>query len=182
MAGVLWQPHDRPGAERAVIEPTIDGFRVAGTVLLVIDELPHEIRYSVLTDHRWRTRTVGAHVQGAATDRRLALHADGEGAWSVTDEPVVDLFGAIDADLSWTPATNTIAIRRLALEVGETAEVRVAHVAFPEHEVRRVTQHYTRVSDHRYVYRSPTAEVELTVDASGIVTHYPGGWTAVATG
>lgn len=182
MTSVMWQPQTGAGAERAVIEATTDGFRIAGTALIVSNGAAHEIRYSVLTDRTWHTRTVGAHVQGPGADRRLALHADGSGAWSVGDAPLMDLFGAIDVDLGWTPATNTLPIRRLGLEIGASEEVTVAWVAFPDHEVRRRRQRYERLSDEVYRFASDDFQVELTVDDSGIVTDYPGGWRAVTLG
>lgn len=182
MSSVMWQPHERAGAERTVIEPMPDGFRIAGTALVVADDAAHEIRYSVLTDRSWRTRTVGAHVQGPGADRRLALHADGTGTWSVGDEPLMDLFGAIDVDLGWTPATNTLPIRRLDLAVGSAEDITVAWVAFPEHEVRRRRQRYHRIAENVYRFSSDGFEVDLTVDDSGIVTEYPGGWRAVTIG
>jgi hypothetical protein len=180
MAGVMWQPYDGPGAERAVVESTPDGYRIAGTSLLVAESSTHEIRYTILADAEWRTRTVGAHVQGPGADRRLALHADGTGAWSVGDEPLVDLFGALDVDLAWTPATNTLPIRRLDLPIGGSAEIVVARVAFPEHDVARRRQRYTRIDASTYRLETNGDAVDLVVHEAGVVTDYPGGWRAVA--
>lgn len=180
MANILWRQDDGPGAERTEIQTVSDGFRIAGTTLMVVDDVPHEIRYMVLTDTAWQTRTVGAHVQGPANDRRLALHSNGEGSWSVGDDPVLDLYGATDVDLSWTPATNTLAIRRLGLSVGDVADLVVARVAFPEHEVRRVRQRYTRLAHDRYRLDSGDDSVDMLVNDDGVVLDYPGGWQAVA--
>ncbi len=178
MRSVLWHPYDGPGAERAVFEPTPDGHRIAGTSLLMVGGEPHEIRYTVLTDGGWRTLTVGAHVQGPGNDRRLALHCDGDGTWTVGDEPVIDLYGATDIDLAWTPATNTIPIRRLQLDAGAEVEVTVAYVAFPEHAVMRRRQRYTFLGEGIYRYQSDGFAVDLSVDEHGVVTDYPGGWRA----
>lgn len=180
MAGVMWQPYEGPGAERAVVESTPDGHRIAGTSLLVAAASTHEIRYTILVDPGWRTRTVGAHVQGPGADRRLALHADGSGTWSVGDAPLVDLFGAIDVDLAWTPATNTLPIRRLDLAVGDSAEIIVARIAFPDHDVARRRQRYTRLTESTYRLETEGDAVDLVVDQVGVVTEYPGGWRAVA--
>ena len=49
-------------------------------------------------------------------DRHVALRADGAGNWSDgIDSPLSHLNGAIDVDLSASPFTNTLAIRRLSL-------------------------------------------------------------------
>lgn len=179
MPAVLWR--GPAGLDRCTLDATPSGWRLAGTALLVVADAPYEIRYSVVLDDEWRPATVGAHVQGPGADRRMALTTDGTGGWSVTDQPVLELFGATDVDLSWTPATNTIPIRRLGLEVGESASITVAKIAFPEHDIERVIQHYERLSDHAYRYRSGSFTADLTVDEHGLVTAYGDLWSAVAS-
>jgi hypothetical protein len=180
MATMLWRRHDGNGLDRVVIERGPEGVRIAGTSLLVVDDAPFEIRYSVMTDADGLTRVVGAHVQGSGNDRRLALTSDGEGTWSVSDEPILDLYGATDIDLGWTPATNTLPILRLGLDVGESAQISAALVLFPEHHVERRTQTYERLDATTYRYVSATFEGTLTVDEAGLVSEHSGGWSAIA--
>lgn len=181
MGSMLWRRHDGTGLDRAAIERMPDGVRLSGTSLLVVDGSPFEIRYSVMTDAAGHTTVVGAHVQGLGNDRRLALTSDGAGTWSVGDDPILDLFGATDVDLGWTPATNTLPILRLGLEVGESAQITVAMISFPEHEVERRTQTYQRLDATTYRYSSATFEGSLVVDTDGMVTEHSGGWSAIAS-
>ncbi len=181
MPVAMWQRLDGLGLDRCVVDAVPDGHRLVGTALLVTDGEPYEIRYSVVTDRKWRTRTVGAHVQGASGDRRMALNADGDGGWNVADNPILDLYGAVDVDLAWTPATNTLAIRRLGLAVGESAEISVAYVDFPGHAVTRRTQSYRRLAENRYRFSSGTFSADLTVDGDGLVASYEGLWHNVAS-
>lgn len=180
MPSILWRRLDRTGLERATLDATTAGFRLAGTVLLVEDGAPIEIRYSVLTDADWHTTTVGAHVQTPTGDRRLALNRDASGVWSAGDDPVLELYGAVDVDLAWTPATNTLAIRRLNLEVGDSAEASTVCIAFPAHEIERRTHHYERLAPLRYRYRRGDFTTDLTVNEHGLVVAYPAGWTTEA--
>lgn len=182
MEAILWRRIDQPGLERCVIESVPDGYRLAGTVLMVVAAEPIEIRYSVITDGNWLTRTVGAHVQTPSGDRRLALTGDGAGSWSTSDDPLLELFGAIDVNLAWTPATNTVAIRRLDLEVGEMAETPAVHIAFPAHEIERRTHSYERLAPLRYRYRTGDYQADLAVNEEGLVVAYPGRWTVEAAG
>lgn len=182
MITTLWRRLDQPGFDRCVLESTGDGFRLAGTALMVAEGASHEIRYTVLTDNEWNTTTVGAHVQGPNGDRRLALQCDGAGSWAVSDSPIVGLFGAVDVDLSWTPATKTLPIRRLQLDVGTSDEVTVAHVEFPGHDVSRRNQIYMRTGELTYRYESDGFEAELFVGPGGLVDRYGDLWeTVVAT-
>ena len=181
MTSVLWRRLDGSGLERCTIEQTADGHRVAGTVLLAIDGTPHEIRYSVLTDPQWRTRKVGAHVQSPAGDRRLALSSDGEGSWSATDVPLIDLYGATDVELTWTPATHLVVIRRLDLAVGESGEVTFSVIDYPAHDIGRASAEYTRMAEDTYVLTRAGSEVTLEVPTGGIAISQAGAWEPVAT-
>lgn len=179
MRTFLWRGES--GHERCVVAPDPQGFHVGGTAVYAIDGMPIEVRYSVLTDEEWRTRVVGVHVQTGDATRRLALHADGEGGWSVADEPQLDLFGAIDADLTFTPATNTLPIRRLALEVGGEIEIAAVVVDPLADGLRRATQRYARIGPDRYRYEAGGFSTVIMVDDEGWVVEYPGAWTMVAS-
>ena len=81
--------------------------------------------------------------------------------------------GCDDIDLGWTPATNTIPIRRLGLELGETSTITAAWVRFPELDVVCNRQRYTRLTNSRWRYESGDYDVELVADgASGLVLAY----------
>jgi hypothetical protein len=86
----------------------------------------------------------------------------------------------VDVDLSFTPATNTLPIRRLGLAVGEEAEIAVAWLVWPELRFERARQRYTRLAEDRYRYTQDDFEAELTVDKEGLVLEYEGLWRAVA--
>src|SRR5215203_6431025 len=58
---------------------------------------------------------------------------DGEGHWKRRGgEPMPDLDGCIDVDISATPFTNTLPIRRLGFEPGQSEELTVAYIRVPE--------------------------------------------------
>jgi hypothetical protein len=175
----LWRPITGQGLERCELEPTSSGFRIAGTALLAIDNEPYEIRYSILTDSEWVVSTVGAHVQGPGGDRRLALASNGTGSWSVTEEPVIELYGAIDVELSWTPSAHTVAIKRLDLNVGEAKDTPVVVIGFPSHDIERKTHRYERIAIRRYRFSAGAYQTDLEVDENGLIVTYPGRWASV---
>jgi len=180
MRTVLWRRIDGNGFDRCTVSAGPDGHRITGTALFAADGVAHEIRYSVLTDAAWHTRTVGVSLSTSRGDRTLALSADGAGAWSAGDAPLIDLFGAIDVDLAWTPATNILPVKRLALEPGQTADISVVMLDHTDHEVHKANQRYECLAPGRYRFSAGSFATELLVDDEGLVTTYPGEWEAVA--
>ena len=176
---ILWRRVDSPGMERSELAQTADGFRLAGTSLLTFADRPVEIRYSIALDADWTTRIVGVHIRTPHENRSVALRSDGDGNWEAAGDPVPGLSGAVDIALAWTPATNTIPIRRLNLEVGEVGNVSVASIPFPERDVVARSQTYERTAARRFRFTSGDFSTDLTVDEHGFVTAYPGRWTSI---
>ncbi|MDP9071065.1 MAG: putative glycolipid-binding domain-containing protein [Actinomycetota bacterium] len=180
MATVLWRNRRDGGLDRCSFQAGPNGFRLSGTALLVADDRPYEVRYTVMADQRWRTRSVGVHVQGPDEDQRLALSADGEGGWVLGREPLPQLQGALDVDLAVTPATNTLPIRRLSLSPGASADLAVAYVSLWDLTPEPLDQRYERLAEDRYRYSNPGFSAELVVDGDGLVRTYEGAWELVA--
>lgn len=176
---ILWRRINGTGLERCELGGDDSGYRLSGTTLFTLDGGPVEIRYSITLDAQWRTRIAGVHVRAPTENRSVALRSDGAGNWEAEGRAVPELSGALDLDLSWTPATNTIPIRRLDLPVGGAATTSVAFVPFPEREVELRQQHYERTAERRYRYTSGDYSTDLTVDENGLVVVYPARWTAV---
>jgi hypothetical protein len=87
------------------------------------------------------------------------------------------LQGAIDVDLSASPFTNTLPIRRLDLPQGRSAEIQVAYVLFPDLSVALDPQRCTCLEpNRRYRYESLDSDFvrEIEVDSEGLVMAYPG--------
>lgn len=181
MSNVLWQFLDGEGHDRCTLELDAEGHRLAGTALFSHNGVSYDIRYTIITDAQWHTRVVAAHVQGDGRERRLSLRADGAGAWWMSDSELPELAGCLDVDLAFTPATNTLPIRRLGLDVGGEAQIAVAYVGFPDNALLVARQGYTRIADDRYRYTFGDGKAELTVDDAGLVIEYPGYRKAVAT-
>ncbi len=113
----------------------------------------------------------------------LEVERSPSGAWSVGGAEAPTLHGCDDIDLGFSPVTNLLPIRRLALEVSAKSIVRAAWIRFPELTAELLVQTYERVSTDRYVYESAGGAFrrELHVDEFGCVIDYPGLWRAEAT-
>jgi uncharacterized protein len=174
---VLWDDRLDRGAELCTVTPGVDGVVLEGRVLTALDGRPTDVAYRIEADAAWRTRTVSVVVDG---ERRMAAEADGAGAWTVDGRREATLDGCLDVDLEVTPATNTLAIRRLALRPGDGADIEAAWLRFPALRFERSTQRYERVARDRYRYSAGAFTAVLRVDDLGVVADYEGIWEAVA--
>lgn len=111
------------------------------------------------------------------TNTRVALTSDGAGRWMRDGVAMGALDGAIDVDVSATPFTNTLPIRRLALAAGVSAEILVAYVDVPSLAISAERQRYTCLeSARRYRFEALDGDFTRTleVDADALVVSYPG--------
>ena len=146
---------------------------------------PWSTRFSVVVDARWETRSCFVEVLGGDGLDRVTLTADALGRWTLDGRDWADLEGCHDVDVSISPLTNTLVVRRLALEVGEERRLDVAWLDVPSLAVARVTQTYRREPDGphgaQYVYADPTyGSFAFTVDPLGVVREYQGLFARVA--
>lgn len=179
---IMWQNVLTQGVERCVLAARDDGWELAGLALDVADGRSLEARYVVHVDARWHTREVEVRCELPDGALELRLTSDGAGSWWREGTPLPDLTGCLDVDLGITPATNTLPIRRLRLDVGASATLAAAWVRFSGLEVSRLEQRYDRLAPDRWRYRSASFEAELAVDGDGLVLDYTGVWRAIAQG
>lgn len=177
---LLWRRLDVHGLEHFRLNEGAEGVRLAGTILLAHKGAPLHVEYEIACGADWRTRRVSVLMAHGGEAREVELEADGEGRWRRGGEEIAEVAGCLDADLSLTPATNTLPLRRLALAPGESREVAAAWVLFPELEVRRLGQRYTRLDDRRLRYESDTGfSTTIEVDEDDLVVRYPPFWDRV---
>lgn len=153
-----WRGHERQSLEVLIFEH---------------ERARAEVRFGT---EAWRYEVV---LDGWVTRRAmvgpLALEHGAEG-WTVGGEPRPDLAEAIDVDIVITPFTNTLAIRRLALEVGQSADIVTSWVDVPALQVIPDPQRYTRIEDRVYRFESLDSDftADIVVDEDGFVVDYPG--------
>lgn len=144
------------------------------------------LRYSVVADAAWLTRTLFVEVLADDGLERVTLAVDGVGEWTLDGRPWPELRGCTDVDVSASPLTNLLPIRRLGLPIGAEVGIDVAWLDVPSLAVHRVRQVYRRLPDDprglaSYTYADPTyGEYQLTVDPSGLVVSYQGLFTRIA--
>ena len=183
MDAMLWRRLDAAGHDAARLSLGAGGSELHGMAVFREDGGPSALRYHVRCDEHWRTRDAVVDGWRAGHPVELRIERDSAGGWTINGRPSASVQGCVDLDLSFTPATNLLPLRRLRLAPGAAAEVRAAWLEWPGAVLRPLPQRYARRTDGLYAYEAelPGGDVfaaDLEVDAVGWITEYPGLWRA----
>ncbi|WBU54602.1 putative glycolipid-binding domain-containing protein [Paracoccus sp. SCSIO 75233] len=174
---ILWRRLDRPGHDACRIWEDGERQGVEGMAVWLDEAGPAHLQYLVTCDMAWATRS--ARVQGrvGAREVMISVHRSDLGEWRIGGEEIPELGGLQDIDLGFTPATNTLTIRRLRSSGRNEAEVGAAWLNPADWRLRLLPQSYRR-TDAGWHYAAPRHgfEAVLAVDADGFITDYPGLW------
>jgi hypothetical protein len=164
---IAWRSLQWPGHETARLIELPGSRIIEGVAAFEQDNQPCGLSYSITCDEHWVTQRT--RVTGSVGTRPI-------------DVDLTSLDGLIDIDLNFSPSTNTLPIRRLKLEIGQSAEVTAAWLRFPSFALQPLEQEYTRTGEETYRYRNRASgfTAELRVSAHGLVVDYGDLWTAIS--
>lgn len=180
---VVWKNLLLSGTDYCALWHTAEGRILKGTMAGVLkDHRPMLANYEIYCDENWLThrvqmeRTIGSDV------KTLSLSVESRGVWRNAAREIRQIHGCDDIDLAVTPATNTLPIRRLNLQIGSSESVIAAWVKFPDLTLQPLSQRYTRLTKDTYRYESNNGfSAEIVVDDLGLVVTYPGGWERIGS-
>ncbi len=174
---IRWASSEGEGLEQLHLTVDEQGVRARSVVVGgdTAENTTWAISYEVDCDFAWRVRRV--KIWEAGTGHNLEFFSGGDGFWTGPDSQALPEFaGCIDVDIRATPFTNTLPIRRLQLQPGETSTIRALYFSLPGLKPEPVEQHYTNLGSRLYRYESAHRDFgrDLTTDADGLVIDYPG--------
>lgn len=175
---VLWRRLDTPGHDACWLEGSDAGWQLHGTAVFREDGAPARLAYHLECDLSWCTRRGRVHGWLGVRPVDFTIARTDQGAWTLNAAVVPGLERYVDLDFGFTPATNLPQVRRLALAVGQAAEVPVAWLDVSAGTLEALPQRYERRSEESYWYESPTAGYSglLEVTSDGFIRRYPGLW------
>ncbi|MFB2556734.1 putative glycolipid-binding domain-containing protein [Herbiconiux liangxiaofengii] len=179
---LAWVPASHPGFEGATVTISPRGSIAVGhiTAEATAEGGAYDVDYRIECDEAWRTRHV--RVTESFTSRSVELWSTGDGHWNGDDgRLLLGLIDAIDVDLSATPFSNTLPVRRLGLALGQSADIVAAYIDIPSLRVSADRQRYTRTGPSTYRYSSIDGSFvsDVEVDDEGFVVDYPGLFSRV---
>jgi hypothetical protein len=185
---IIWSNQADIGLEHFTLRHSDDEITADGIVIGVEEDLAFRIHYQITCDLRWQVRKVVVKSL-EENEHTISFVSDGSGNWTnESANSISELKGCFDVDITATPFTNTLPIRRLNLSSGESAEIKVVYFTIPEMKVSVDPQRYTCLeagSDGgKYKFESLDGDFTavITVDADGLVEDYPTLFKRVWTG
>lgn len=181
---ILWRALAWPGCEHLRLGELDNAIVADGLIVAGGDQGPFRFHYHVTLDKRWRFRRLEVfdpYATPSGSVEPMFELIQSAGGWNQCGfESSPELNGCTDIDITASPFTNTLPIRRLDLDVGESSEIDVAYVWVPEMVLDRKSQRYTRLEPEggfdRYRFESLDSgfAADITVDDWGLVMDYPG--------
>jgi hypothetical protein len=163
-----WHTWDHEGNETLALRWENEGWTATG-------EVGREaVTYVIRLSATWQVRQFLLFRDLDEPD--LWLGTDGGGRWGeMNGAHRPDIDGCIDIHLPCTPFTNTLPIRRLQLDIGDSAEVMSASVDVETLGVVRSKHLYHRLGPRRFEHTQLDSEIttEFDIDEYGLVHDLP---------
>ena len=167
-----WQALAWTGLEHCHVSETADGVVVRSSLIGERDGFEFGAFYEIQLEPNWTFRSLTLRRHDG---RVLRLLSNGAGDWKIDGQRAPALEGCVDIDISGSPLTNTLPIRRARFVVNEPRRFDMAWIPLDTLEPFRDSQIYTRLDDTHYRYAAADRSFTevLEVDEHGLVVDYP---------
>ena len=173
----VWQQWDNIGLEYLELTEVSskDGVVVESNIIGFEERIPFQMHYRLHCLENYQVFSVMITLSG---HRHLNLSRLSTGQWRGNqNEYLPALDGCYDIDITATPFTNTLPIRRLQWQVGQSRSLDMAYIHIPELKIERATQQYTCLEKNEqgslFEFRQQDFSTILPIDADGFVQNYP---------
>ncbi len=173
---IWWDRLDISGTDACRISQHVEGWTLEGTAIFAAPETSC-LHYRLDCAPDWTTTQATVSGWVGRLDKGLHIQRGPQG-WTCNGAPVAGASGLLDVDLGFTPASNTNAIRRLDLRIGDSAETTALWLDTEDWTLKPLHQIYTRTGQNSYDYASPLHGYRATLitDDFGVVQTYPDLW------
>jgi hypothetical protein len=177
-ATTMWRRIDVPGHESACLSSVSGQWILAGTALFLHQGSPCRLDYSLKCSSDWQTLSASVDGWIGQDTIEVAISVDASRRWTLNGREVPGVAGCVDIDLNFSPSTNLLPIRRLNLQVGQSAQITAAWLRFPSFSLEPLSQSYHRTGGWTYRYESAGGSFvrDLAVNEVGFIAKYPGVW------
>jgi hypothetical protein len=172
---ILWMGREYYSLENCLINESGSGADISSIIIGHYEEKIYQVEYHIKTNIHWETVFFELISRHSNQTQTISYASDGKGNWTKAGQPQKQFNGCIDIDISLTPFTNTLPIRRLQLQPHQIQEIQVLYCDLLKMQMMPVRQQYTCLSATEYHYENIPKDFEanIQVDGSGFVVDYP---------
>ncbi len=176
----FWRRVDIQGHDACRLSHRNSKWVLNGAAVYLENQTITSVNYQVVCDPGWTTKSAVISGWSGQKELNIEIARETNGRWRCNGVDIDPVFGSLDVDLGFTPATNTCAIRRLNLDVHQKEETTAAWLDTSDWTLKPLEQYYCRRSQTTYEYGSPAHgfQAQLTTDRFGLVKEYPGYWAS----
>jgi hypothetical protein len=171
---IKWEGLKYQSQEDCIFKETDNGVEVTSVITGTVENQVFKVLYRVLANNLWETYLVDLNIVLDGNERTFLLEKK-DACWLVNNVPDHRIDHCIDIDISLTPFTNTLPIRRLVFNGHLRNRIEVVYIDILANTIMPVTQYYSKISDSVYLYENEktTFKAELKTDSHGLVIEYP---------
>lgn len=177
IASAIWRRVDTPGHDACWLLRDERGWMLDGAAIFKHAAGPARLAYRIQCDTEWRTLSgmVLGYIGNHPVSFNIARLASD---WTLNGTVVRGLDQLDDLDLSFTPATNLLQLRRQDVPFGKSVSIPVAWLDIDTGALTNLPQIYERCGTSTFWYRAPTTGYEgmLELAPNGFIQNYPELW------
>lgn len=173
----FWTRIDKPGNDACTLESDGQGWVLHGTAVYRDHDVVQTLQYRVDCDRNWEAQRGHIHHLAGPVVHEYIMARDGR-SWQLNGDAIPSVDGLLDLDLSFTPATNYLQLRRLNLAQAEKVDAPAVWFNVDRLSLSRLNQVYERRGDRTVWYEAPDEGYSalLELDDTGFIRHYPHLW------
>ncbi|HEY4788092.1 MAG TPA: putative glycolipid-binding domain-containing protein [Bacteroidales bacterium] len=172
---IVWKGIFYNSLENCIVSFTDEGLRAKSVIIGYTDESPFYIEYEVKTNHLFETQSATANYRYKSTERIIQLTRQNSNEWTINGNLDESLSECKDIDISLTPFSNTLPIKRLSFDKMAEYQIKVIYIDILRGNIKPVYQKYSKLSNNLYRFENVPNdfEAEIEFDELGLVTYYP---------
>jgi hypothetical protein len=172
-----WKGLDDPTVEHCTIIRSTGNIVVKSKIEGLVNNVHTIAEYELQLTTSWIVYSVDLNINNDNTKQSVKLMHNKAGEWTDASMRVVhELDGCIDIDISLTPFTNTLPVKRLCFKTGESRELKMLYIDLHSFDVKAQPQRYTYLGNNHFVFEALDTgyKNEITFTPDGFVRNYPG--------
>lgn len=170
---IVWQALSWPGIVVHTHTVKRDIF-VKGVAVGRTDRgIPFAMEYNFVLAKEWDIREIS--IKSLLDERVIKLASKGDQWYDGSGKHLVEFDGVELVDISISPFTNTLPIKRLQFEGEQPQKVDIIYFDENEFSLQLVQQIYSKVDERTYRYKDtvlPDFVSDITVDSEGLVINF----------